>query len=221
MNIKINNKDVEAILHEPENRSNKAIFLIPGVSGKSLTDRYDDLAKVFVENGFAFLRYESWKNADELEDMNINIMHKEIDDVIEFLKQKDYDKIGIVGKSFGGGMALGYRNLSIKSMVLWAPAIGVSEKGNFDSVTNTFFKEFKQGLDIKLSKDFLSELKIPILIIGGTNDNVVDLKESEEKVKILDNAELFVVEGADHSYKTPEHKKIVIEKTVEFFKNSL
>ncbi len=221
MNIKINNKEVEAILHESENKSNKAIFLIPGASGKALTDRYDDLAKLLVEKGFAFLRYESWKNAEELNNKTLNIFHKELNDVMNFLEQKGYNEIGIVGKSFGGGMALTYRNPNVKSLVLWAPAIGVSKEDNFNKISDTKFKEFERTKQIKLSPDFLSELKIPILIIGGTNDDVVDLKESEEKIKILDNAELFVVDGADHSYKIPEHKRIVVERTVEFFKNSL
>ena len=111
---------------------------------------------------------------------------------------------------------------AIRTLVVrGAPAIGVSKEDNFNKISDTKFKEFERTKQIKLSPDFLSELKIPILIIGGTNDDVVDLKESEEKIKILDNAELFVVDGADHSYKIPEHKRIVVERTVEFFKNSL
>ena len=68
-------------------------------------------------------------------------------------------------------------------------------------------------------------LSIPFLIIHGTEDEAVDLKEAEELHKACRHSELLVIGGGDHTFGVrhpfentvfPETAGFVLTKTLEF-----
>ncbi len=70
-------------------------------------------------------------------------------------------------------------------------------------------------------------LSIPFLIIHGTADEAVNLREAEDLKRACRNAELFLVEDASHTFgvkhpfdeaKFPEQAENVIQKTICFLK---
>lgn len=135
-----------------------------------------------------------------------------VDNKIEYLKQKGYKQIYLLGHSMGGLLATiaAVKHPEVKKLVLVAPAF------KFLSLTgeNTFIKAIKNGPSIiktykgkevfsrflKVSFSQLKEfeklveltesepekLNIPTLIIQGTSDNLVPYQSSEnvyEKIK--------------------------------------
>ncbi len=71
-------------------------------------------------------------------------------------------------------------------------------------------------------------IKVPHLIVHGTHDESVRLVEAENLARWNKNAELFIVEGANHSFgavhpfnsdQFPFHFQQVIDKTIEFLRN--
>ena len=92
--------------------------------------------------------------------------------MVRFLESKGCKRIGIIGKSFGGCVALTYFNNKIGKMVLWAPAIGISDKSNIDYWENRKGLTLSNLSRINLDKQTISKHSKPILIIHGTKDGI-------------------------------------------------
>ena len=69
--------------------------------------------------------------------------------------------------------------------------------------------------------DFVSKDDPPVLLIHGDQDGVVPIAHSERlnaaMVETETTVEFIMIEGAGHSFNTPEHRERVNTATVEFF----
>ena len=126
------------ILSRPNKKTDKAVILLPGISGKALTDRYKDLEVALTKSDFYFLRFDLWKSVKELESMTLEEIHQAIDISIKFMQSIGCKRIGFIGKSFGGGILLTYPHKYIKALVLLAPAIGFDKESNINKIKNKF-----------------------------------------------------------------------------------
>lgn len=214
--LKIASQNTDAVLDIPEEKSKKAILFIPGVSGKALGDEYNELAEIFIKKDYAFLRFQSWEDGGKgINKKTINSIHKELDLVIKYLKSLGVNNIYVIAKSFGGGMILTYKNPLIKKMVLWAPAIDIDKKENISGIQNKSLGEIKKCLDIKLDKNYLKDLNIPIRIIQGDKDKVVSIENSKKIINALNDAELIVIKRLAHSYENKDQKNDLYKKTMK------
>lgn len=216
MKIKLLDKLFEAKFDEV-NKSKLCIIYIPGASGKA-TERYDKLAKEFNNQWISFLRINLWEDEKKLGNLCVSTLHTLIDGITDFALMKGYKEIGLIGKSFGGGICLTYRNKNLSKLLLWAPAIGISEECNLNSIKNEQFSKIGSMKNVKINKNFLSDLRINVGIIHGTKDDVVSIENSKKLIQILPNARLIPISGADHSYREEPYATKLIEETIKFFK---
>ena len=88
-----------------------------------------------------------------------------------------------------------------------------------------FYKNFKANEERLTISRATKALKIPHLIVHGSNDTSVPLSESGDLFKWSPNPELLLVEGADHVYdvshpwnnkKVPTNFKYVLDGTIKF-----
>ena len=161
-----------------------------------------------------FFFYDSWQNEEGLNRKNISLFHKEIHELVTFLVQQGNREIYLLGKSLGGGLSVAYRDARISKMVLWSPAIGVSQEGNLREWTEKLFGEIKGLQDIKVGYDTLRRITQPTLIIHGDTDTVMPLANSKEMITHIPHGKLFVVNGADHSYTNSLEE--VLAQTIAF-----
>ncbi|CEJ70268.1 hypothetical protein BN1195_02573 [Chryseobacterium oranimense G311] len=72
--------------------------------------------------------------------------------------------------------------------------------------------------------------KAYVLIVHGTHDKSVSVKNAEHLHILNPNSELFLVEGADHTFgakepwtenRLPEHLKIITEKCIDFINKNM
>lgn len=63
--------------------------------------------------------------------------------------------------------------------------------------------------------ELLSEVECPVLIIHGSEDNVVSLEDSNNAVEKLETAEIKVIENLSHDYDNQLGK--VVEATEDWF----
>jgi pimeloyl-ACP methyl ester carboxylesterase len=86
----------------------------------------------------------------------------------------------LIGKSYGGNLAIKYqiRHNDAKALVLLAPAVNVKEQ--------------------------IREIKIPVLIVHGTEDRVVPIDNSRKLEKQFESSKLVEIQGADHGYQGKE-----------------
>lgn len=222
MKIKISaNGKTKVVLDKGSEESNTAVIFIPGVSGKAFSDKYKLLSDDCLTKGMDFLRVQSWDSVEELEQKNIRQIQEDIDEATKFLKSEGYTKIFAIGKSLGGGILLTRNYPEITKMVLWAPAIGVEDdKDNLDEKIDTAFSEISSLLEVTVSKDLLSSIKVPIKIIHGTEDKNIPLENSLKIAGLLLYSDVIKIKDMGHSAETPEQEKELIDDTIEFLSPS-
>ena len=168
---------------------------------------------------------------------------------VERLIKNGYKKIYIVGHSMGGviscSLALKYKE--IKKIVLAAPAFeylfsdhtikgdkvsikqGLCVLKRFNCIKEVLsrmikvpkktIKEFRKLVDT--NQDVINKLNIPVLIIHGTNDDIVPCNSS---IKIFDkipslSKKLLVVKNLSHRVFKDVKQNEIISETVDFLNN--
>lgn len=142
---------------------------------------------------------------------------------IEFVKDKGFKKIILVGSSFGGlsSTITASKSQDLYALVLKSPVSDYDEV-YFNRYGKTGMAEWKEKGEIlrdpkdnrglKLNYSFVEDyrkydtcklakkIKIPTLIIHGDADETVPVSQSQKLVKIIPDAKLVLVKGADHRY---------------------
>lgn len=93
-----------------------------------------------------------------------------------------------------------------------------------------FFEDFEKNSERFNIRDAAEKLKIPYLIIHGTNDETVNLKEAENLNQWTKNSELFIIENGNHGLGSeepwsksvmPEDLQLAVSKTIDFLNSSI
>lgn len=209
---------VEHKLENPNN-SNKGIILLPGISGNALIDpRYNLLSNSLVNANFGFLRFDLWQSVSDLDKMTISEMQDFLDKTFDFMRHKGFIEISLIGKGFGGGIVLTYINPNIKKLVLWSPAINYCKESNFVFTKETKLYTFKSFMAIKINKRDLYHINYPVLILHGTNDEVISIENSEKIVQENPKIILKPIKDSNYSYSNEEWLNKIIEETISFLK---
>ena len=200
-----------------------------------------------LEQDFVCLRFDFWAHNESEGDFVDLTVTEELDDAraaIEFisnLEQVDKERVGIEGSSLGGMIAIhtAANNPKVKAAVFVCPVsnfkktfsrmedIELWKKQGWKLTYNSAGKEFKigyqffeDGCKYDLYKE-AEKINFPTLIIHGDADKSVSIEDSKELVKHLKNTRLEIVNDSDHQFSKPEHSKIRVEKTAEFFRLNL
>lgn len=163
----------------------------------------------------------------------------------------DKEALYLLGHSRGGGISIlkAAEDPRVKKLVTWASVsdfLNRNKKMTIETwhekgVVYTFNARTKQQMPLYLqfyetiqaNKERLNvtkaakHLNIPFLIIHGTKDEAVDLKDGEELHRAGKHSELLVVGEAGHTFGVkhpfeelsfPEHAQFVIERSIAFLK---
>lgn len=183
------------------------LVLVPGItSGTELFDMIEPSLS------FTSVRVETWDSAEDLEEITLSELHELIDERIRLLEEVGCKSIGVVGKSFGGQLALTSKP-EANFLVLWAPAVGFGED-NVEKWRSTKLKHAQTATDISVDKSFLEKIDSEVKIIHGTEDQIVDIENSRKICEALPKCEFSEIEGTNHSF--TENRDLVIEETVSF-----
>lgn len=180
-----------------------------------------------VENPIDFPDLDAFSEnnySKELEDLEDIINH--IATTKKFQEEADVTNISLIGHSRGGGIVLikAEENDLIKKVVTWA---GVSDykvrfqegSETFNKWKNTgqmfvengrtkqqmphdwkFYEDFKQNETRLTIKRAVTSLGKPYLVLHGTEDTTVSIKEAQQLKCWNKNAKLEVVNGANHVF---------------------
>ena len=187
---------------------------------------------------------------EQLEDLKLVIDYFESNK--ELAKEIDSTQISLIGHSRGGGIALLKANEDprIKQLITWA---GVSDFGNRFPKGNKLAKWKEDGVYyivnartkqkmphfIQFYEDFMANqkrlhiktaaanLKIPFLIIHGTQDEAVNAFEAETLFNTAKNAKIKWIANANHVFGMehpweekilPNATKLLVQKSIEFLR---
>lgn len=231
-------------------KSSKAIMLAHGLNAdKNEGGVFAELADALAKGGFSVFRFD-FRGRGESEGTKNDVSTKnEVADLgaaFEFVQQKGYHTIGLLGASYGGASSILYVAANpdkIKCLCLWNPGLNnrhviirvATEEllkwmrslkkdsvKNFKGRRNLIFgkKILKEMITLSPYK-YLRKIKIPTLIIHGDADSTVPYKDSKKYVKHLVKGRLITIKNGQHGFHGKRELKIAIEKTASFFKNHL
>ncbi|RFN59245.1 alpha/beta hydrolase family protein [Marixanthomonas ophiurae] len=238
-----NKKPIVYDVYYNENQKPKPVVIFcHGYKGFKDWGAWHLVAEAFAKAGFFFIKFNFSHNGGtvdepidfpDLEAFAENNYTKELDDletVIEYfattkhyMLEADVKKISLVGHSRGGGIVLikAEENDKVKNIVTWA---GVSDyKTRFKEGTEDF-KENENRLTIQRA---VEHLETPHLIIHGSDDPTVSVKEAESMHKWNPKSTLKIIEDTNHVFgakhpwnddKMPSALKKVVKATIDFIK---
>ncbi len=166
-------------------------------------------------------------------------------------REVDKEAVCLLGHSRGGGISIlkAAEDPRVNKLVTWASVSDFLNRNKKQTIATwhdkgvvyTFNARTKQQMPLYLQfyetlqahKERLNvaraakQLHIPFLIIHGTKDEAVDLKDAEELHRACRHSELLVVGEAGHTFGVkhpfeepafPEQAQFVIDRTIAFLK---
>jgi len=124
-------------------------------------------------------------------------------------------RLGVIGSSFGGMVAVAAQDKRIKAMVC------LSTPYELPSGSRRFNKRFYDDLR---NYDLLQAVRTtsPILILHGSSDEVVPPTHAQKLYEAAQEPKrLEIIEGADHVLSQRDQLKKVIDLSLEWFKKYL
>ncbi len=198
-----------------------------GLGDRREGGRFPYTANILMENGFDVLFFDfSGSGENERIPFLISHMITDLETVWKWAIQRNYESISTIGLSLGGLVSICATLPGRKSAVLWAPAFNIDDyvPPFFQLITKIIPKHSKATLKlissgtgprIRFTIDFIYELleldvekylrvlNVPILLIQGTRDKVVNPESTKKAFELLphdDKHVLKMVEGATHNF---------------------
>ncbi|MCA9376606.1 NUDIX domain-containing protein [Candidatus Nomurabacteria bacterium] len=191
---------------ETYDRSYPVILFIAGTSGNSLSDRFDGLSEMLINERFTFVRF-NFRGHEEgrtIDEYSLNDELKDMKEVIELLEHEGYNtqNLSILAKSFGAVKAF-CLNREYGLIGLLSPAVFFSERGNLGPISSKEYKNIASIEDINIPLDVLRNITAPVCIVHGENDSTIPISNSSEIFSNLatvhEKKELHKIPGANHS----------------------
>lgn len=227
----------------------KIVLLCHGIRGdKNERGSFEALSKEIQEDGYSTIRIDFRGHGESSGidyEMTISKEIEDVEHVIEFLENKGYSEIIILGASFGASIIslVNYSKFkNVKALVLWYGALDnydalrndnyLSERNKEIALRDGFYPSYnKKGkifrfgiplfeeINIYKPKESIEDINIPKLFVHGLSDEVVPYEVSIEAHSKCDNSKLELIENGSHTFDTDEKSlKDAIRKTVDFIK---
>ena len=198
------------VLQEPKEKTDSIVIMVHGFTSNKDRPRFLKLAEELNNNNFSTFRFDSTGSGES--DEGLITIEAYVDDyksAFNYVKTLGYSNVFVMGESIAGlNVTLGYTD-EIKAIVFWCPVTAkstpyfnnekvkkeIEEKGFYSRFKdNKYFKIPQQYIDERENinqEELLSKIKCPVLIIHGTEDNSVSIKQSEDAIKILKTSKLL------------------------------
>jgi alpha/beta superfamily hydrolase len=203
-------REYPAELSLPDDDTDHGAVLLPGANHGPYGDVFDHFAAALTDAGVALLRFETWGDREELDDIEEKSGEEfdaEYAAAVDLLAAR-YDRVDVVAKSFGGTLALDHHPDGFERLVLWAPAPLLAE--------GEVVEQVDAPDDVSLptvASSTLADLDRPVDILQGDEDDI-PVDNARELAGPIPDASVHVVEGADHSFVGGDPEDETVETTV-------
>jgi len=235
------NQRVFGNLHLPYEKS-PCVITLHGLESSKDSGKWPTIASRLYDEGYACLRFNfrgcgegPEKSEGEFEDVSLAGRIKDYGYAVQFLQDTsrvDVRRLGVIGSSFGGMVAVAAQDRRIKAMVTLStpykmppfekPRI-LKEVGEcYELLSGTRIR--KRFYEEVRKYDLLETIRSapPILIIHGSLDKVVPVMHAQILYEAAPEPKrMEIVEGADHVFSQSEHLNKVIDLSLEWFKKYL
>lgn len=222
------------LVNSSGDKSKPIIIIVHGFSSHKNKPKFVKLAKILFDLEISSFRFDVYGHGESggiFENVTIT---EAIDDIlksIEFLKKQGYQKIGLVGSSFGGlsSMIASSRTNELYVLALISPVSDYEEveeklrtKEELRSWNENGYMDFKDGgkkVRLKYSffedskkniaYNFVPKISVPTMIVHGDNDKTVPINQSIKTSKLIPDCKLVIIKGAGHDYSESEQAQML------------
>ena len=231
------------IINNPiEEKENTIVILVHGFAsnknGKTHTTFTGRLAKHKIST-FRFDLYGRGESDGKFGDITTS---EAVDDVLQaskFLRRKGYNKIGLMGSSFGG-LACFLAAPKIKGLYVltlncpvsnyYEKELGSNSNKELEGWKRKGYKiyETNDGKKYKLKYAFFEDskkndgykaapkIKAPTLIVHGDKDITAPYNQSVKTCRLISNCKLYTIKGADHGFSKPKDREEMYQAIEDF-----
>lgn len=233
-------------IYEPcDEERHPAVILSHGYNG-CFTDFADDCL-FFAENGFIAFSYDfaggsmRSKSTGRTTDMTLQTEKQDLLTVIEYirnLENVDANQLFLLGGSQGGlvtALAAEEEAEAIRAITLYYPAFCIPDDWRKQYPKGAKIPKTVDFWGLRLGKGFIESATAldvneatgkyakPVLIIHGTNDNIVQLSYAQAAQKNYQNAKLVVLPGEGHGFSpngAAQARKMVLDYMQKILKTT-
>lgn len=218
------NQRVFGNLHLPHVKA-PCIITLHGLESSKDSGKWPTIALRLYDEGYACLRFNfrgcgkrPEKSEGEFWDVNLTGRIKDYASALQFLQDTgkvDMGRLGVIGSSFGGMVAVAAQDKRIKAMVTLSTPIKMLRSGR--RLKKSFYEDLQKHDLLKAVRN-----APPILILHGSTDEIVPLEHSQKLYEAAaEPKRLEIIEGADHAFSQSEHLNKVIDLSLGWFKKYL
>ncbi len=219
---------ISGILHY--GNSKRCIVTCHGLFSSKDSSKYVELAKKACSKGFSVFRFDHrgvGESSGKIEDTKIIDRIQDLLIVLNFIKSKGFERIGIFASSLGAYISLIVSMLiKIDTLVCIAVPVNLREvviknlkQLNLQTIKWPFIKDLDCYDLVKIVK----RVKCPVLLIHGSSDELIPVNHVEELYRNIGSniKKLIIIHNADHSFSNPIHRAAIIDYSLEWFNNHL
>jgi pimeloyl-ACP methyl ester carboxylesterase len=231
-------KTIAGVLHHPAVQPCGAVILCHGMESSKNSEKIVYLGRVLAKRGFLTLRFDFayvGESSEKFEDITYS---GEVDDLraaCSFIRDRSSGRIGILGSSMGGTVALLFaaEDPDIAALVTISAPVHpeafprrVLSPDALQKWRDRGFTVYnRQRLNLALLDDLESinvvesarKIASPVLIIHGDKDDVVPVEEARElNASISGEKKLLILKGTDHRLSNPLTMQQALTEAVDW-----
>jgi alpha/beta superfamily hydrolase len=244
--MKENQERIAALIFLPDS-FDYLLITCHGFRGrKENSDRICAFAREINELGMGLLAFDftgSGESDGDFSDITLTRQVQDLNTVIDYAYRKYQKPLILLGRSFGGSTVLagGAEESRVKGFILWSTPVELQQ--TFTRVMEEAYEELIKGRTVKIvdesgyyhikpsfiedifrhnMDDYLKKVhNRPVLIVQGQEDNVVAVYNARYMYNRLCNAEMVIVDDADHRFenKIRDRELITIKWLKKHFVN--
>lgn len=212
------------------------VIMSHGLDSSKDGDKWLVLSPRLCEAGFASLRFTyrgcgegTDKSEGNFEDTTLTSRISDYRAAVDFVLKAKIDKsrLGVIGSSFGGMVAVAGWDERIKAMVILATPYNIPtpkvitdyiELGSGTRLKASFYEDLRQ---YDMGKA-IRKIRCPLLIIQGNNDEIVSVEDAHKLYSHANEPKrLEIIDGANHVFDTSEHHEKIVNLSLEWFRRYL
>ena len=238
----------QAILAQPSTQTHRCVILCHGFLSDKQSRTNRRLTELLVPQGIATFRFD-WYGMGESQQHFPNMTLKEcqdqLDAAFQLLHEQRMNRLGLVGSSFGGLLAIlaGPHQPALQALGLKCPVVDFPEVLRMEfgqeamarwKSTNHIPNIVDDGSPVPLHYAFyeecltydayaaVSHIQVPTLIVHGDQDELIPRHQIDRLLTTLTNTkQLKLIEGADHQFGRPEEFRLMTNQLAQWMMQHL
>ncbi len=230
------------VLHRPDKPGSRGVVVCHGMMSSKDSPKHTGIAQELAGRGFCALRFDfsgRGQSQGDLLQLSFSRQVTECLAAIEQLTKIGVRKIGLVGSSMGGAVAILTATRADVAALATMAAVGRTDLLPERAVGKENLDQWRQDGSIRVQDQevgyglvedsykidlptLAQEIKCPWLILHGEQDEVIPTSDAQILHRASgQKAALEIIAGADHRFSNEGHRRQITNRIVDFLDQSI